>query len=454
MSRMDKYRKRFAGRLLLRSELNLGRCVFNWLIQKHYLTPVASFKINRFSNECMRCGNKNSVYFGNIPCSSCQSDHFYCRYCVQMGRVTRCEPLYIWTELEPNWQGENVTFNWQGELTSRQQVASDALLNALEKRTPEFLIHAVCGAGKTEMLFHTIYDGLKKNLRIALATPRRDVVKELLPRFEHVFCGIQIVAQYGGSPGNKRTAQLTLATTHQLIRYREAFDLLIIDEVDAFPFHHDKMLQFVAKRSVKLTGVVAYLTATPRKDLVKRKLPTVFVPVRYHGHPLPVPQVKPVFKFHSTHLPNAFWSWFNHRLYPDRQLLFFTATIEQADLWQQNLQQMLPEISIASVHANDSNRQENVDQFRQKTIDILFTTTILERGVTFKAIDVVILDASHRVFDQAALIQIAGRVGRSGEAPTGEVIFFHDGLTTAINGAIRDIKRMNRMSRQLGAIIH
>ncbi|QGS69179.1 hypothetical protein CV093_15140 [Oceanobacillus sp. 143] len=79
-----------------------------------------------------------------------------------------------------------------------------------------------------------------------------------------------------------------------------------------------------------------------------------------------------------------------------------------------------------------------------KELYVLITTTILERGVTFPSVDVAILDAGHVVFDEAALVQIAGRAGRSADDPTGEVIFFHDGKTEAMVQAIKSIKMMNK----------
>src|SRR5690625_8008674 len=82
--------------------------------------------------------------------------------------------------------------------------------------------------------------------------------------------------------------------------------------------------------------------------------------------------------------------------------------------------------------------------FRENKTHILLTMTILERGVTFPAIDVAVLDAGHIVFDEAALVQIAGRAGRSHLDPTGEVVFFHDGKTNGMYDAIDSIRSEER----------
>ncbi|MDY0405082.1 helicase-related protein [Virgibacillus sp. 179-BFC.A HS] len=164
----------------------------------------------------------------------------------------------------------------------------------------------------------------------------------------------------------------------------------------------------------------------------------MFVPVRYHGHPLPVPQLKMSFSLQKDlkrhHMPSAFVTWLRRRKNPGRQLLLFVPTIGLAKkllasataILEQEMVIEGPQ-AIRSVHAEDPDREEIVQQFRRKELKVLITTTILERGVTFPSVDVAILDAGHDVFDEAALVQISGRAGRSAEDPTGEVIFFHGG---------------------------
>lgn len=71
-------------------------------------------------------------------------------------------------------------------------------------------------------------------------------------------------------------------------------------------------------------------------------------------------------------------------------------------------------------------------------------STILERGVTFPCVDVFVVEANHRLFTKSSLIQIGGRVGRSMDRPTGDLIFFHDGLNASIKKAIKEIQQMNK----------
>nr|WP_239585233.1 DEAD/DEAH box helicase family protein [Amphibacillus cookii] len=432
-----------AGRLLLHEELQLSEPEMTHYLATNKLTALSPFLKNFLSLQCRRCGNKQRHLFGEMPCSNCKKTHAYCRKCINMGRVMACTPLYWWTGPKPVWPQLAHPMVWSGQLTPAQQKASNCIYHAIKTGQASLLIHAVCGAGKTEMLFEGIAFALKSQKRICLATPRADVVRELLPRFEQAFLGVEIVGLYGGNGAHQQTGQLTIATTHQLLRYQHAFDVMIIDEVDAFPYHADPSLPYATKRAQTQQATTIYLTATPREKRLKR-LPTIFVPVRYHGYPLPIPQLKIVPLFDHSHGLTSLWTWYKGRTDPNRQLLIFTATIKQANQLFPVIKRRYPDQRVMLVHANDAERIDKVRQFRDKQLDILITTTILERGVTFPSVDVVVLQADHHVFDQAALVQIAGRAGRDPKDPNGDVIFIYSGKTRAIAHAVRAIKRMNK----------
>ncbi|WP_231495761.1 DEAD/DEAH box helicase [Paucisalibacillus sp. EB02] len=365
-----------------------------------------------------------------------------------------CEPLYYWSDEDSIWTSYDSPLSWKGTLTDTQQKASDQLVAAIIEGKKEFLIWAVCGAGKTEMLFQGIEAGLKLGKRICIATPRADVVRELKPRIQEAFQKVPVQALYGGSEDKEGSSQLIIATTHQLRRFYQTFDIVIIDEIDAFPFHNDESLPFAVNRAKKERNTTIYLTATPRQNLRLRlalkKLPHTFVPVRYHGNPLPVPTLKICYSLKKSlrkqKIPKILLEWITNRKNQSRQLLVFVSSIKLTKDVKIFLQNCLASQLgvIVSVHSEDEQRVEKIELFRNKNIDVLVTTTILERGVTFPSVDVVVLDAGHAVFDEAALVQIAGRAGRSADDPTGDVIFLHDGKTDAMVQAVHSIRAMNR----------
>ena len=109
---------------------------------------------------------------------------------------------------------------------------------------------------------------------VGLASPRIDVCLELHQRLSRDFsCKIPLLYHDGDSYFR---APLIIMTSHQLLRFKEAFDLLIIDEVDAFPFRDNEMLYVAAEKARKIEGNLIYLTATStdklEKDIKKQKL--------------------------------------------------------------------------------------------------------------------------------------------------------------------------------------
>ncbi len=454
---LKQYALRYDGKLLLQEEYFLSSSMFQTLINEQILSPVTPIKRTILSIKCERCHNTKKHLFATIPCVRCQKEHVYCRYCLQMGRIMECTMLYHWTGPEVSWPKYEYPCSWQGKLTIAQEQAALRMKHTVQ-RNGRILTWAVTGSGKTEMLFPSITLALQMGKRICIASPRADVVRELLPRLKQAFATVPIQGLYGGSRDKDGTAQLLIATTHQLLRFQRAFDALIIDEIDAFPFHQDETLQFAASRAIKHTGALIYLTATPRQkqqqEIANKKLDYVFVPIRFHRHLLPIPTFKNCMTLQkdlSTQtIPKQFIQWLQRRQFPARQLLIFVPTVLLAQQLQQSMATVLSneniitnEQEISSVHAEDKNREEKVVAFRQKKYKALLTTTILERGVTFPAIDVVVIDAGHQVFDDAALVQIAGRAGRSAEDPTGDVVFFHDGKTNSMVKARTEMIKMN-----------
>ena len=185
--------------------------------------------------KCYRCGNEDIRFFG------IRSDGLYCRKCVSFqGEEVSSDML-----CEPSAHEFDLSY----KLSKEQRSISKKVLLAF-KRNKDVLIHAVCGAGKTELVFETISYALKNKLRVGFAIPRKDVVVDLAERFKQVFKNNKVVALYGGHT-KELTADIILLTTHQLYRYNKYFDLLIIDETDAFPFDGNEVLNNMFLNSLK-----------------------------------------------------------------------------------------------------------------------------------------------------------------------------------------------------------
>lgn len=438
-----------SGRQLLSTEIPFPEEMIQQHVNQGYITKTPGIQ----NKACHRCGNQSKHLFYTFPCAICGNNCTYCRSCIMMGRVSECTPLYTWMGPQPDLSIPDNPMAWSGTLSDGQKTASDRVKQSI-LNNEEILVWAVCGAGKTEVLFAGIEAGLIVNKRICIATPRTDVVLELAPRLKRAFPLIEVAALYGGSEDRHKLAPLIVSTTHQLFRFQNAFDVIIIDEVDAFPYSADATLHFAVNKAKKQTFATIYLTATPSKQMKSlhknSKLQAVTIPARYHRKPIPVPTTKWIGnwkkQFHKKQIPAPIQEWANERIQNKIPILLFFPSITIME----QVQPLFPDLQ--AVHSQHPLRKERVQALRNGKLQGLLTTTILERGVTIERLEVAVIGAEHEVFTESALVQIAGRVGRSVSHPTGNVTFFHYGKSQAMIEAIQHIKLMNQEARKRGLL--
>lgn len=390
---------------------------------------------------CNRCGTKIDKARWKLQIGS-----YYCRACIQLGRVRSDQKLYYFPQQA--FPQEEV-LRWQGTLTSFQRRVSQELVQSLTESQP-MMVHAVTGAGKTEMMYQVVAETIKKGRCVCIATPRIDVCIELYHRMTRDFtCPISLL--HGDSEPYFRTP-LVIATTHQLLKFYRAFNLLIIDEVDAFPFVDNAVLYQAVSNAVTKNGKLIYLTATSTKELDKKvkkqEIKRVSLPRRFHGNPLVIPRkvwLKDLRKkVEKKQVPGKLLKLIKDQRKNSFPLILFVSEIELGEKILSLLRRAFKDEIIELVTSKTENRLELVEKFRNQEITILVSTTILERGVTFPKVDVFVIEANHRLFTKSALVQIAGRVGRSMERPTGELLFLAEGTSKEMTQAIKEIKEMNR----------
>lgn len=202
------------------------------------------------------------------------------------------------------------------------------------------------------------------------------------------------------------------------------------------------------------------MTATPTRGqeeaIQKNQLSYSMLPARYHRHSLPLPRMVWVGdwreKLRKGIVPKAFLKCLKECLEEGRDFLIFMPNVALMQRLEELLHQKFSNVTFTSVSSRDPERLLKVENMRRQIYGFLLTTTILERGVTFPGIDVMVLGSEDAVFTRSALVQIAGRVGRKSDCPTGKVWFLHEGKTKASQSAIRQIQSLNVLAREEGLI--
>lgn len=413
------------------------------------IVGLSTLEIKNDSVKCLRCGTVTKKHLATLP-----NDQYYCPCCITLGRVSTLDKFYH--VQEPNqFELPQQVLTWQGKLSPLQAKVSAAVKELMDQHCLQ-LLWAVTGAGKTEMIFLGIAAALSRGERVAIASPRVDVCLELYPRLQAAFANHQIALLHGREHQKYEYRQLTICTTHQLLRFYHAFDNLIVDEVDSFPYAANAALLFATKQAIKRDGGLLFMTATPGKVLLRqiqqKKLRVNYLPLRYHGHLLPQIQLHLAFAWRQGlakyWLPPSLIKELRETLSKHRCLLF-VPHIDDLQPTFTCLQKLLPRRRFTTVHAADPKRLIKVQAMRDGKYDFLITTSILERGVTFPEIDVFVLGADDEVFSSSALVQIAGRAGRALSRPTGKVAFWIGAYSKTVREAQRQIAFMNKKGRGL-----
>lgn len=399
---------------------------------------------------CLRCNTASPKEEVALP-----HGQFYCPHCLQLGRVSTLDQFYH--VAEPNqFAIPKAPLSWHGQLSPLQARISAKVCQGMVDHQRQ-LLWAVTGAGKTEMIFAGLAAALSRGERVAVASPRVDVIIELFPRLQQAFTHVPIAVLHGRQEEPYHYRQLTLCTTHQLLRFYHAFDNLVVDEVDAFPYAANSTLLFATDQAVKVDGGLLLMTATPGRVLLHQahrgQLQVSYLPLRYHGHPLP--QVKEILvtgwrkKVVKGCLPAAVVRQVSSWERTGRRFLFFVPHVADLKPVAACLSCQCPRLNFRTVHAGDPQRLAKVALMRTEKIQALVTTTILERGVTFPGIDLGVLGADDTVFSSSALVQIAGRVGRSAKRPDGKVLFWVDSCCRSVNEAKRQVIYLNQRGRRV-----
>lgn len=373
---------------------------------------------------CPRCGNKEEKYIGY------KNGKAYCRKCIIFsGEEARDVPH----------PPKKAPLSLAYKLSEEQSELSRRIVENFVKGV-DTLVYAVCGSGKTEISYGVLAYAISHGLRAGFALPRRDVVIELYWRMMKAFPNNKIVAVYGDHHRSLE-GDIVILTTHQLYRYPDYFDLLVMDEIDAFPFKGNDVLIALYKKSLR--GHCVLMSATPSKAILKefhkKNHEVLELMTRFHKKPIPVPKVNlSIPLFQTLKIIKKLREYKKE----GKPCFVFAPTIVLCESLYEKVSLAVKNGSY--VHSERPDKENVIDDFKKGKLDFLITTSVLERGVTIKNLQVLVFHADNKsIYDSSTLIQISGRVGRKMDSPDGEVVFFAQKQTEEMSDAIRKIEHYN-----------
>ncbi|MCI9093404.1 MAG: DEAD/DEAH box helicase family protein [Coprobacillus sp.] len=376
--------------------------------------------------ECPRCHNRDNRYLYEYL------GEYYCRKCIMFSRV-KTNDFHLTKRIKYPYQ--NVSYSLDFELSSKQLEISHQLLKNYKEKKNSF-VWAVCGSGKTEIVFEVIQYALNQGERVCFCIPRKELVKELYQRIQSCFQNIEIGLLYGGYE-KRKDAQFIICTMHQLYKFENdiGFDLMISDEVDAFPFYGNDILEKIFSQCCLGTFIKLSATFT-QEDIQGGEL--LVMNKRYHNIDLPIPK--------KVICPYWLQKWFLLLilLQKRKRWIVYVPTIHLVKEIVGFLNLFIK--NVQGVSSQLLNSQIYLQHLRESSQYVLVSTTLLERGITIENVHVIVFNGEHQIFDERTLIQIAGRVGRKPQYPSGDIYFLTSSQTKAIRQCIKTIKRLNQMN--------
>lgn len=361
---------------------------------------------------CERCLNQDHNLFVTI------NGEALCRVCIHlMGKLSE----------ESDHDFSLTPLSLDFELTSRQKEISSFLREHGLKE--DILVEAVCGAGKTELVMELIHHALEKKLEVGWMVARRQVVLQLYQRLKVAFNSVKVVAVTAGYTSDLY-GDIIICTAHQLYRFPNRFDVLIVDEPDAFPYKGNKMLEGILKVSSK--GTKIYLSATPDNTILKNVTQHVILDSRAHNRPLVVPKV-----FNNFKSIGFLYMIYLLKQLKNKQVLLFVPTIVMAN-------QLSKVLKLPVLTSKSKDKDEILSKFEKQLFNHLICTTVLERGMTFEKVYVIVYQADHAVFDESSLVQISGRVGRSFHESEGDCWFIISSKKSSVNQCLVRLRNHNQ----------
>ena len=306
------------------------------------------------------------------------------------------------------------------------------VLNQIEediksKKPMNRLVQGDVGCGKSIIAIYAAYLEILAGYQAAIMVPTEILAKQHFETMNEILSKYGIIVEYLVSSRKNKSDIITrlkngrinlIIGTHALIEDRIIFDnlgIVIIDEQHKFGVKQRQKLIDKYKYCDCL-----YLSATP----IPRSLGlTIFGDLDISSiHTMPEGRLKTMTKIVNYNNIKGLMKSINKELELNHQIYVVVPYIEDSneldimdvDKAYNLFNEFFPNRSINIIHGKMKNDDKNqvMNDFVSRRIDILISTTVIEVGVNVKnATVMVICDAE--LFGLAAIHQLRGRVGRS-----------------------------------------
>ena len=317
------------------------------------------------------------------------------------------------------------------ELTNGQNKALKEIMHDIASETPmQRLLQGDVGSGKTVVACAMLLSAVENGYQGALMAPTEILAQQHFNNFINWLTPLGLsAALFTGTNSTRvrkkletdlKNGQINIAIgTHALIQDNVEFQNLgaiVIDEQHRFGVKQRSTLMTKGENPQVLT-----MTATPIPRTLALSTQgdldfSIIDEMPKNRKPIKTYLIKPsqraqAYKLLSAEITNGHQCYIVYPLIDESETLSAKAATKEAERLQK---EVFPDLKIGLLHGKLSNaeKEQVMDDFKNKKYDILVSTTVVEVGVDVPNSTVMMIENAER-FGLSQLHQLRGRVGRS-----------------------------------------
>lgn len=318
------------------------------------------------------------------------------------------------------------------KLTTAQKRVIEELLQDYQKQQPMMrLIQGDVGSGKTIVAAMAVLPVIASDYQCALMAPTEILAEQHVKNFTQWLqpLGIEVISLMGADKGKNRQLKENMIAsgqvkmiigTHALFQASVEFHrlgLIIIDEQHRFGVHQRQALQKKAGEEIMPHQLIMTATPIPRTLAM-----SVYADLDYSQiDELPPGRTSVKTSIIAQGKRDELIVSVRKACAEGQQIYWVCTLIEESEVLQceaaeltyEKLQQQLPEVKIGLVHGRMKSVQKDevIEQFKARNIQLLVATTVIEVGVDVPNASIMIIENPERL-GLSQIHQLRGRVGR------------------------------------------
>ena len=354
---------------------------------------------------------------------------------------------------------KTLTSNLRFKLTKNQNQIINEINNDLKSDLKMFrLLQGDVGSGKTIIAFVAALNTIKSNCQVALMAPTEILAKQHFNLAKNIFKETNVTINLlTGKTESKDKKKIVndllkgdinlLIGTHALFQKKISFKnlgLIIIDEQHKFGVK--QRIELSNKGGKNCDILLMSATPIPRslilatygdmdisrlveKPVARKNIITLSKPEDKLN------EILPFIKKHIRNKNQIFWVC---PLIKESKILDYTAAINRYNFLQKNF---MKKVGLIHGELEKNDRNKVLNDFLEKKIDILVSTTVIEVGIDFPNANLIIIENSNK-FGLSQLHQLRGRVGR-GKEQGNCILLYKKNLSENAKKRIKILKSSN-----------